>query len=142
VPSVGPVFYIATLLPQSHEVTINVDLTLAGDGMLQTMGFVGTLDQPMTFPIGLFSDAPTSGPWNLTIELDPQISFPDMNGNPINNGTATVTLDKSSGTNGDVVNVTVTPTAWSPLGVVYFSINSLVPGDPQPHFLPILVSQH
>jgi hypothetical protein len=66
----------------------------------------------------------------------------DQNGNNIANGTATVSIDKTSGVNGDMANVTVTPTAFSSLGIVYLYVTSVLPGAQAHHYLPILVSQN
>jgi hypothetical protein len=146
VPS-GP-FYNVTGFP-SEETTINVNLSSLGLGVntVPSKGYKGTLNQPLTFHLGAFSDAPTSGPWNIASNVDMQFNFPDQNGNGINNGTATVTLDKTSVVNGDMITVTVTPTAWSSLGVVYIWFRNLVGNasgnNTPPHGdYPILISQN
>ena len=66
----------------------------------------------------------------------------DQNGNNIDNGTATVSFDLSSGVNGQIANVTVTPTAYSSLGITFFSIRSQLTGSQQHHYLPVLISQN
>lgn len=67
------------------------------------------------------------------------------NGGTLNNGAATVTLDKSTAINGDMITVTVTPTNWGSLGVVYVWFKSLLPGktsaDPHGDY-PIIISQN
>ena len=63
-------------------------------------------------------------------------------GNNINNGTATVTLDKTSGVNGDIANVTVTPTAYSSLGVIFFYVRAVPPTGQVHGYLPVLISQN
>lgn len=148
VPAPSGAFYNVTGFP-SEETTINVDLSSLGMGFGPTTskGYKGTLNQPITIHLGAFSDAPTSGPWNLAANVDTQLQFQDQNGNPINNGTATVTLDKTSVINGDMITVTITPTAWSSLGVVYVWFRNIL-GDPSsmnppPHGdYPILISQN
>jgi hypothetical protein len=141
VPASSPVFYNTTLLPQSGEGTISVNVAPLGmgGGTSSTRGFVGTLGQALVIPVGLFSDGPTAGPFNL--DVDTTWPVVDANGNAIANGSATVSFDHSSGVNGDLVKMTVTPTAWSPLGVVYVAIRSLLPGQSQAHELPILIGQ-
>jgi hypothetical protein len=141
VPAAGPVFYNTTLLAQSQQTTLSVNLSALGmgAGSASSKGFAGTLGQPVSIPLGLFSDGPTGGPWNLDVDLTWPVV--DANGTPIDNGTATVAFDRSSGQNGDVVTLTVTPTAWSDLGVVYLAVRSLLPGQSLYHYMPILVGQ-
>jgi hypothetical protein len=148
VPVPSGAFYNVTAFP-SEETTINVNLSALGmgAGMVQSKGYKGTLNKPLTIHLGAFSDAPMSTPWDVTANVDMQFSFPDQNGNAINNGTATVTLDKSSVVNGDMITVTITPTAWSSLGVVYVWFKNLLPGasanNPPPHGdYPIIVSEN
>ena len=143
----GP-FYNVTAIG-SELTTINVDLSSLGlgAGMVQTKGYKGTLNKPLTIHLGAFSDAPTSGPWTVTPNVDMQFNFPDQNNNAINNGTATVTLDKTSVVNGDTITVTITPTAWSSLGVVYVWFRNLLgtasPSSTPPHGdYPIIISQN
>lgn len=147
VPVPSGAFYNVTAFP-SEQTAINVNLSSLGfgAGMVQSKGYKGTLNKPLTFHLGAFSDAPMSA-WDLTANVDMQFNFPDQNGAAINNGTATVTLDKTSVVNGDMVTVTVTPTAWSTLGVVYVWFHNLTPGasmnNPPPHGdYPILISQN
>jgi hypothetical protein len=65
----------------------------------------------------------------------------------VNNGAATVTLDLTQGVNGQIANVTVEPTAFSSVGLIYFYIQASVMGSPpqagvpSQHSLPILISQ-
>ncbi len=129
VPVTSDPFYDVTDFP-AELTTINVNLSSLGLGVgtVQTKGFKGTLNQPLTFHLGAYSDAPTSGPWNITTNVDMQYQFPDQNGNALNNGTATVTLDKTSVVNGDMITVTVTPTGWGSLGVVYVWFRNFLPG--------------
>lgn len=146
VPAPADPWYNVTAFP-SEETAINVNLSSLGmgAGMQPTKGFKGTLNKPLTFHLGAYSDAPTSGPWAITANVDMQFQFPDQNGNAINNGTATVTLDKTSVINGDMITVTVTPTNWGGLGVVYVWFKNLLPGktsaDPHGDY-PIIISEN
>jgi hypothetical protein len=143
-PKVDQAFCNTTFLPQTNLDTISVNLnTLSpGAGTVQSKGFKMALNETRTFPIGMFSDMATTAPFTVDV---PDFSGPiaqDQNGNNINNGTATVTLDKTTGVNGEIINVTVTPTAFSSLGVVYFNIRS-VPASGSVHGeLPVLISQN
>jgi len=142
VPLMNEPYYNVTTFP-AHEDKITVDLTPTGSGSkVQTKGFKAALNQPVTIPIGYFSDQPTAGPWTISATVDTMWGVTDQNGNNINNGTATVTIDKTSGVNGDTANVTVTPTAFSSLGIVYLYVTSVLPGAQAHHYLPILVSQN
>jgi hypothetical protein len=142
VPPMNEPYYNVTTFP-AHEDTITVDLTPTGFGSkVQTKGFRAALNQPVTIPIGYFSDQPTGGPWTISATVDGMWGITDQNGNGIANGKATVAIDKTSGVNGDMANVTVTPTAFSSLGVVYLYITSVLPGAQAQHYLPILVGQN
>lgn len=99
----------------------------------------GDARQPLAIPVGLFSDGPTTTAWNVDVDL--AWSMVDASGKAIPNGTATVSLDHGSGLNGDVVNLSVTPTTWSSPGVVYLAVRSLLPGQTQAHETPILIGQ-
>jgi hypothetical protein len=141
VPAAGPAFYNTTLLQTSSESMVSVDLAPLGlgGGAVSTRGFAGTLGQAITIPLGLFSDGPTAGPWNLDVDMTWPVV--DASGAAIQNGTATTALDHTSGNNGDTVTLTVTPTAWSSLGVVYLAVRSLLPGQTQHHYTPIVIGQ-
>jgi hypothetical protein len=127
VPAAMGTFFDVTAFP-SEQTTINVNLSPLGMGAGPTTskGYKGTLNKPLTFHLGAYSDAPTSGMWNVATNFDLQLQ--DMNGAAITNGTATVTLDKTSVINGDTITVTVTPTAWGQLGVVYMWFRNSMPG--------------
>jgi hypothetical protein len=145
-PKLAEPFYNTTFLPTSNLDTINVDLTSLGMGFgpVQSKGFKVALNATRTFPIGLFSDMPTGGAFTLDIQglgTDYPIAQ-DQNGNDINNGNATVTLDKTSGQNGDIANVTVTPTAYSSLGITFFYVRAVLAGSQQHHYLPVIISQN
>lgn len=148
VPEPSGPYYDVTAFP-SEQTTISVDLTQLqmGMGKVQSKGYKGTLNQPLTFHLGAWSDGPTSGPWTLSANVDAQFQIYIPGGGMLNNGAATVTLDKTSVVNGDMVTVTVTPTSWGSLGIVYVWFrNTLVPGDAganDPHGdYAILVSQN
>lgn len=157
VPALAEPFYNTTFLigepagiPTTQLDTITADLSSLqnGFGMTTSKGFKMALNTTRTFPIGYFSDQDTKGPFTLDVQwpTDPQtganIIAVDGNGNPITNGTATVTIDKTSGVNGDIANVTITPTAYSSLGLTFFYIRSVLPNSQQHHYLPILISQN
>jgi hypothetical protein len=143
-PKINEPFYNTTFLASSNLDAINVNLASLGMGLgkVQSKGFKVALNATRTFPIGLFSDMDTGGPFTLDVQgLDKPIAQ-DPNGNNINNGTAKVTLDKTSGVNGEIANVTVTPTAFSSLGVIFFTVRAGLPNTKQHHYLPVIVSEN
>jgi hypothetical protein len=153
VPALNEPFYNTTFLlgePASIPATqlddISVNLSALGMGAPSkagTKGFKMALNTTRTFPIGYFSDVDTNGPFTLDVQWPPMnILAQDQNGNTITNGTATVTIDKTSGVNGDIANVTVTPTAYSSMGITFFYIRAVLPSAQQHHYLPVLLSQN
>src|SRR5262249_5898336 len=116
VPAITEPFYNTTFLsgqPSGTPTTPVETIAVNTNPPSQTRGLKATLNQPLTFPIGIYSSGETG-----SIDLDIQdlvdengqpttlLRVTDSGGNPVANGTATITLDKTSGTNGDVVNVT------------------------------------
>ena len=143
-PALNEPFYNTTFLPQTKLDTISVDLSSLGVGASTTTskGFKIAVNKSVTFPVGYFSDQATSGPFTIDIQGLGAPIAQDMNGNAINNGNATVTIDKTSGINGEIANVTVTPTSYSSLGIVFFYIRAVLPNSIQHHYLPVLLSQN
>ncbi len=142
VPALPEPFYNTTFLPTTQLDTISANLSSLGYGQQTSKGLKMALNTTRTFPIGLFSDRATSGPFTLDVQGLDQPIAQDMNGNQITNGAATVTLDLTSGINGQIANVTVTPTAFSSLGLTFFYIRAVLPGATTHHYLPILISQN
>lgn len=144
VPALNEPFYNTTFLPQSPRDNISVNIAPLGFGVSSapSQGFKVPVNTSRTFAIGYFSDVATSGPFTLDIQGLDQPIGQDQNGNLINNGTATVTIDRTSGVNGDIAYVTATPTAYSTLGVVFFYIRAVLPGAQQHHYVPVLLSQN
>jgi hypothetical protein len=151
-PALNEPFYNTTFLigepagiptTQLDDITVNLSALGMGAGSATSKGFKMALNTTRTFPIGYFSDANTNGPFTLDVQWPPMsILAQDMNGNNITNGTATVTIDKTSGVNGDIANVTVSPTAYSSMGVTFFYIRAVLPNALQRHYLPVLLSQN
>jgi hypothetical protein len=134
-----------TIFP-SAESTVKVNLTsVGGSSASPSKGFKATLNQPLTFQVGFFSDAPTSEPWTIDYDFPATLQTMDFTtGNPLDNGAGTVKFDKTSGQNGDKANVTVTVTRAAPTGFHVIAITWNPPTGAQaalyvPHYLPILV---
>jgi hypothetical protein len=139
-PALPEAFYNSTFLPDTKLDNINADLTALGYGPQTSQGFKIDVGTSRTFPIGYISDQATA-PFTLDVEGLDQPIAQDQNGANIANGTATVTIDKTTGQNGDIAYVTVTPTAYSSLGLTFFYIRAVLPDSMQHHYLPILLSQ-
>jgi hypothetical protein len=142
VPALGEPFYNTTFLAATPRDNISVDLSIFMAGTIQSQGFKVPLHTSRTFAIGYFSDVDTNGPFTLDIQGLDQPITQDENGNNINNGTATVTIDRTSGVNGDIAYVTVTPTDYSTLGAIFFYIRAVLPSATQHHYLPVLITQN
>jgi hypothetical protein len=142
VPALDEPFYNTTFLPATALDTISVNLSSLGGPVVESKGIKLALNESRTFPIGYISDVATSGPFALDVQgLDEPIAQ-DESGNDIANGAATVTIDTPSGVNGDIAYVTVKPTAYSTLGLVFFYVRAQLPGATQHHYLPVLLSQN
>jgi len=128
-----------TLLPsQTSTVTVPAVASLMLTAT-QTQGFKVTVGQPLSFQVGYFSDAPTSAPWKIAYDFpkDMSISFTSLG-----NGTATVAIDKTSGQNGDVANVTVTVKTKGAGGFHVMAITWDPPAGSSvygPHYLPLVL---
>ncbi len=151
VPAPNEPFYNTTFLPTTQLDTITASLSNINGyyhfGTQTSKGLKMALNTTRTFPIGLFSDRDTNGPFTLIVDGLTEPIAMDRQGNPIANGAANVVLDLTSGVNGQIANVTVTPTAFSSLGLIYFVIESSLPADgapgyPWPRSLPVLISQN
>jgi hypothetical protein len=143
-PRLGVPYYNVTLFPAQME-DVTLDLTLAADTKRTMKGFKAAVGKSVTFQVGYFSDADTGGPWTLTSRVDSTLPFPDNNGNDISNGTATVTIDKPSGRNGDQATITVTPMKAGQLGFQLVVLTSSLFGSADAsthpsHYVPIVIA--
>jgi hypothetical protein len=151
VPALDEPFYNTTFLqdgadggPTTQFDQLAVDLSSLGvsTGTVRVAGFKVRLAEPRTFPIGYFSDRATPGPISLDVAWPSKRTLAtDRKGRTIQNGAATVTIDKDSGLNGEIANVTVTPTAYGTLGVTMFVIRAGLAGSKRHHYLPILLGR-
>jgi hypothetical protein len=90
-----PYFSAAAVLTDSLEVEHN-----------KTLGVQIPIGQSKTIDVPLYATGPTSGPWMVSVW-----DYEDLSGNT---PTSTVTLDKSTGSSGDVLHLTITPIASDP----------------------------
>jgi len=137
VPAPATPYQGMTLFP-SQESTVRIDPSALGFGgkATNTKGFTATLGQPLTFQVGYFSDGSTA-PWNIAYDFPADLP---TTGSSVSNGKATVTIDQTSGQNGDMANVTVTVTAKGTIG---FHVMAITWGptsrDFLPHYLPVVI---
>jgi hypothetical protein len=140
VPAPTTPYHTMTLLP-SEESDVTVNLSTIGKPKATAKGFPVTVGQPLTFHVAFVSDAPAD-PWTIKYDFPSELNVFDTSFNPVSNGKATVSLDKTSGQNGDVVTVTVTPTTKGKAGFQMMAITWDPPGAKSsylPHYLPILL---
>ncbi len=83
---------------------VTADLSPAGRGIVRTKGFRIKVGETKTFPVGLYSDA-ASGPWSIRV-AEVFYSSLGLPRPPTNH--LTVSIDKTSGVNGEIAYVTVT----------------------------------
>jgi hypothetical protein len=137
VPAAAGAYHGMTLFP-SAESTVSVNATAVGGSMTSTHGFKATVGQPLTFQVGYFSDA-SAPPWKIAYDFPASLS--NTMGGSLSNGKATVTIDKTSGQNGDKANVTVTVTAKGGAGFHVMAITWDPPTSKAflPHYLPLVI---
>jgi hypothetical protein len=134
--------YVGVTLFPAQESALTLDLSAAGMGKVTTRGFRAAVGHATTFQVGFYSDA-AAGPWTIASDVPASTGLYDMNGNPIGNGAAAVTIDKTSGQNGEKAYVTVTPTTAGQLGFQVIAITWNPPADAgsgfSPRYQPVIV---
>jgi len=126
----GPYYNVAPIDLETISLTLN---GLQENGLVQTQGYHIAKGETKTFAVGLYSDAPTGGPWTLTAS---------ENGaeGPLGPPNLTVSLDSTTGQNGNIVYVTVTVNSVNPsLAGELVTIQSQLGSGPT-RYLPILIS--
>jgi hypothetical protein len=112
---------------------IVVDLSQqGGSATTMTKGYHATLGQTITFPVGFYSDAATTGPWTLAAaESNPLVS-------PVT-GRIVVHVDpaKTSGVNGEKTYVTVKVNVVGPAKAEMLTLVSTMGGVS--HYMPVLI---
>ncbi len=137
VPAPAGPYHGMTLFP-SQESTVMVDQSALGGPVTDTQGFKAALGQPFTFQVGYFSNASTA-PWPISYNFPGYLV--SMVGGIVRNGAANVTIDKTSGQNGDRADVTVTVTERAPSGFHVMAVTWDPPTSSgyQPHYLPLVI---
>jgi hypothetical protein len=133
----GPYFNV-TPFPDQQD-TIAVDGVVVGQNVSQTKGYKAQMGQPRTFQVGFYSDQHTPAPIQISAVLPPNVPY--VGGASVPNGSAMVSIDKTSGVNGEKAYVTVTPTAFNSMGIIYLEISSRTVTSATRNTLPILIGQ-
>ena len=127
---VPPGAYFNTTPLELEDITI--DLTaVQGPASQKTKGYHVKVGETKTFPIGFFSDADTGGPWSIrAVESNPVFGAPKTS-------RLKVSVDKTSGQNGEKAFVTVTVTAAGKTKAELITIvSSNATGT---HYMPVLI---
>jgi len=133
-PDDQPYFNVAIL--NLKEVTITLPPQLTGMSTPQNVQIKGVhipVGQSATVDVGFYSDAPTSGPWTLTWGQ----------GSPFNPTAQTylgAQIDYTTGVNGQIAHVTVTPNAMGTLKAELLWFKSTLNGVS--HIMPLAVSSY
>ena len=131
-PADTPVYYNTTLVAP-EDITVD-DHENGGSTKMATKGIGILPGQTKTFPIGFYSDGPTPGPWTIIVhDTNPLAGLGDRN-----NGQFSATLDKTTGQNGDIANLTVTVTTAGDLNSELIVVESRLGVQPS-HFYPVLI---
>ena len=133
VPPLPTPYYGVTILPGQLE-TVGVNYRALGIATTHTKGLKAPLGTPRIVTVGFFSDRFTSNPWTLSANVPEKLP-----GSSILNGTAMVTVDKTSGKNGEKANITVTPMTFGATGAVYLELVSHLPGF-ETHTTPLVIA--
>jgi hypothetical protein len=137
----GPYYNVTPL--DMEPLTVNAG-AIGGTAVSPAMGYVIPVGKSKTFPVGFYSDGPTSGPWTIKARDwgDPYDGYLFMAKTP---SAVTVSTDISQGENGQVAYVTVTVNSLDETNSDLIVIESSLPGSncgfgPCRHSMPILIS--
>jgi hypothetical protein len=116
VPSApGPYFNSVPVL--NDTITLNL-----GGQTASTKGALIPVGQSKTIEVDLFSDAPTSGPWQVSaMDITPQLQMAQGQ-------TLSFSFDTTSGQNGDKLKLTISAEAAGMYGIEVFLITSTLGG--------------
>jgi hypothetical protein len=124
----NPYFNVAPIAAEDLVVDLS---TVGGNAASKTRGYAVKVGETRTFAVGLYSDAPTSGPWALTVaESNPVFGAPKTS-------RLAVSIDKQTGQNGEKAYVTVTVKL---AGKTKAELLTVVSSSGQSkHYMPILI---
>lgn len=121
--------------PLQLDPSVSLNLTsLGGLASSQGQGYRIAKGATRTFPVGFWSDGPTSGPWTISaVEGNPLMG-------PATSSDLTISIDWTQGQNGDIAYVTVTVnTVDTSMNGELITITSELSGFHRT-FMPILIS--
>jgi hypothetical protein len=121
-----PYFNVTTFAEEMDS--ISIDLTSVGDQPHTTSGYKATVGETRNFGIGFYADAPTNADWTVWAKIPPTMPLTDDHGTKVPNGKGAVTIDSPAGHNGHKAQVSVTPSEFNALGVVYLELHSVLQG--------------
>jgi hypothetical protein len=125
--------------------SITIDGTfLGGTSASAAMGYYVPVGGTKTFAVGFYSDGPTGGPWNIAVE-DVGDPYAGYYFTPTGTSKATVSLDVTSGENGNMAYVTVTLDSVDQTKsdlIVVRSEGGSCPFGGCRHYMPILISSN
>ena len=123
-----PYFNVAPI--GAEDLTVDLS-TVGGAAGSKTKGYTVKVGETRTFAVGLYSDAPTSGPWALTVaESNPIFGAPKTS-------RLAVSIDKQTGQNGEKAYVTVTVKVAGKTKAELLTITSS--SGQSKHYMPILI---
>jgi len=133
-PDDQPYFNVAILGLQEVTVTLPPQLTgMSTAQNIQVKGVHVPVGQSATVDVGFYSDGPTSGPWTLTWgQGSPFLQTPPTY--------LDAKIDYTTGQNGQVAHVTVTPSAMGTLNAELLWFKSTLNGVS--HIMPLVVSSY
>jgi hypothetical protein len=126
----GPYFNVTPLNLEMVTITLSAQLTGGAAMNVQTKGLHIPVGMTQTLELGFYSDGPTSGPWNLSYTL----------GSPVASTKPTyltVSLDRTTGQNGQKAYAKVTATSKGKLGAELLVFESKMNG--QVHVMPVVI---
>jgi hypothetical protein len=131
IPSDTPTYFNTTLL-SPENITVDMHEQM-GPSNFATQGVHIAVGETKTFQLGYYSDGPTTGPWTIIAH----------DGNPVVPSTSTgshltIAIDKTTGQNGDIANVTITVNSIGDMNSELLTIESRLGVLPS-HWLPILI---
>jgi hypothetical protein len=126
----GPYFNVTPLNLQMVTVTLSAQLTGGTTMNFQTKGLHIPVGSTATLDLGFYSDGPTGGPWSLSYSL----------GSPVASTRPTyltVSLDRTTGQNGQKAYAKVTATSKGKLGAELLVFESKMNG--LVHVMPVVI---
>jgi hypothetical protein len=139
-PNSDPYFTVTPLDATSVNVNLPSQLTgLSAPTQQPTKGYRVLPGSTGTFAVGFISDAPTSGPWTVSVAAGNPVLGNQSPLDQYNTSSVTVSVDKTSGQNGEKAQVTVNVTSAGSLfkGEIV-TVTSTLNGVK--HYMPIWIA--